>query len=350
MLDQATHIRSGEELNLEALTQYCRQQLPDITENIEVLQFPSGYSNLTYLLKMGAQEWVLRRPPFGANIKSGHDMAREYRVLSGLKKVYNNIPTPILLCEDDTILGAHFYIMERVHGIIIRDTLPAELHKEEQLRTLSISAIDNLATIHKLDIQQAGLENLGRPNGYVERQISGWTRRYERSKTELIAQMDTISQWLTKNQPSEVAASIIHNDYKYDNLILDPHTLSIKAVLDWEMATLGCPLMDFGCALGYWVQEDDPEEMFSLPLSATRYPGNLSRQEAAEQYVEQTGFAIERLDFYYVYGLWRLAIILQQIYARYKLGYTKDKRFANLIDGVHILAQRAVQVIQTGNL
>jgi len=346
MLDKAKEIRKGEELDKSSLVGYCKEHFPELPADFQILQFPSGYSNLTYLIKSKTDQWVLRRPPYGANIKGGHDMAREFKVLSGLKKVCSNVPTPLLLCTDESVLGAPFYIMERVQGIIIRERLPPEF--QEKTKALSESAIDNLATIHRLDIDKANLADLGRPIGYVERQIGGWTRRYGRSKTDDIKEMDIISHWLEENRPPEISASIIHNDYKYDNLVLDPQTLSIKAVLDWEMATIGCPLMDLGCALGYWVQQDDPPEMYSLPLSATRYPGTLTRKEAAERYSSQTGFPIDNIDFYMVYGLWRLAVIIQQIYARYNQGHTQDPRFSSLIDGVKVLSKRAVQVIETG--
>ena len=350
MLDKATTVRKGEELPSQPLLEYCQHHLSRTITSIEVSQFPSGYSNLTYLLRVEEEEWVLRRPPIGANVQTGHDMTREYRVLSGLQRVYKQIPTPILLCEEEDVLGAPFYIMERVQGIIIRDNPPPEVQTPSHMKQLSHSAIHNLATIHQLDIQKANLETLGKPNGYVARQVRGWTKRYQRSQTDAIPSMDIISSWLQKHQPAEQAAAIIHNDYKYDNLILDPTTLTIKAVLDWEMATLGCPLMDLGCALAYWVQADDPEDLFSLPLSATHVPGNVTRTEAATLYAKHTNFSIEQLDYYYVYGLWRLAIILQQIYARYKKGHTADTRFANLIDGVRILSSRATHVIRTGEV
>ena len=196
MLDQATTIRSGEELNTKSLLAFFQTTFPAIDERVEITQFPSGFSNLTYLLRMVDKEWVLRRPPFGANVKSGHDMSREFKVLSGLHTVYTKVPTPVLLCEDSAVLGAPFYLMERVSGVIIRKKIPVDFKRPDLLQRLSEETIDNLATIHQLDIETAGLANLGRPIGYVERQIHGWTRRYANAKTDEIPQMDTVSDWL----------------------------------------------------------------------------------------------------------------------------------------------------------
>lgn len=350
MIDQPTTVRIGEALDLLRLEDYLTQQLTEAKGPLVVEQFPSGYSNLTYLLRLGKQELVLRRPPFGANIKSAHDMGREYKVLAGLRRVYAKVPKPLLYCEDEAVIGAPFYVMERVHGVILRaqspdnSTLSADL-----MRALSVQAVDTLAAIHGLDIAAAGLADLGRPQGYTERQISGWTRRYRAAQTDEVPTLEQIMPWLQQAIPGDsrssgaapTGISLIHNDYKYDNLILDPTDLTrVIAVLDWEMCTLGDPLMDLGTTLGYWIEANDPPaliEMFGL----TALPGNLNRQQVLERYRAASGRAVNQPLFYYVYGLFKIAVIIQQIYARYRQGHTQDARFAKLDQVVRDCGQLA---------
>ena len=315
-----------------------------------MLQFPNGFSNLTYALQLGDRNCVLRRPPFGANIKSGHDMGREYRILSALYPVFNKVPQVLHLCEDSEVIGAPFYIMERVDGIVIRKSPPSTLSTQEFFTKLSTSTAICLAEIHSVDIETTGLSQLGKPVGYVRRQIEGWTRRYARAQTDEIGLMNEISTWLLRNMPVEVGFALIHNDYKYDNFILDPRSHEIKVVLDWEMATIGCPLMDLGAALGYWLDPHDDQRLYSLPFCPTYLPGNLSRLEFAQCYAKHTGQSLDDLVFYYVYGVWRIAVIVQQIYARYRAGFTLDSRFSSLGIGVQLLAQRAAQTIERGTV
>ena len=250
-LDQPQNIRSGEELNIAQLAAYLKTQIPDLHDALQIQQFPSGYSNLTYSLKFGERELVLRRPPFGAKIKTAHDMAREYRILAGLIQTYPKVPRPLLYCSDESIIGAPFYVMERVNGVILRAQPPAVINlSPELMRRLSEACIDNLAEIHQIDFARAGLSELGKPDGYVERQIRGWTQRYQNARTDEIPEIERVIPWLTANLPAESSAALIHNDYKYDNLVLDPNDFSqIIAVLDWEMATIGDPLMDLGTTL-----------------------------------------------------------------------------------------------------
>ncbi len=351
-IDQPRPVRAGEELNVEQLETYLSRHLPELGGPLSVEQFPSGYSNLTYLLRMGERGLVLRRPPFGAQVKSGHDMHREYHILSHLADVYPQAPRPLLYCDDESVVGAPFYVMERVEGVILRSSRPTGIDlSPEVMRGLSESCIDNLAAIHAVDFKAAGLDDLGRPEGYVQRQVEGWIGRYQKAQTDAIPAMDQTAAWLADHLPPESGAALIHNDYKYDNLVLDPNDLTrIKAVLDWEMATIGDPLMDLGTTLGYWVDPDDPPEMSALPFGPTALPGNLSRRGLVERYAHKSGRDVSQALFYYVYALFKIAVIIQQIYYRYKHGYTQDQRFATLILGVHVLAQTALLAIQKGRI
>ncbi|MCI0693294.1 phosphotransferase family protein [candidate division KSB1 bacterium] len=341
-LDQPRAIRAGEELNTNQLEAYLKAKLSELLGSLAIQQFPSGYSNLTYLLRFGERELVLRRPPFGAKIKTAHDMAREYRILTNLIQVYPKVPMPLLYCDDESIIGAPFYVMERVKGVILRAKPPAGINlSPELMRRLSGSCIDNLVAIHRIDYGEAGLSGLGKPEGYVERQIRGWTQRYQNARTDDIPEIDRVIEWLNANLPAESGAALIHNDYKYDNLVLDPDDLSnLIAVLDWEMATIGDPLMDLGTTLSLWIEADDPPEVMMFGLTAL--PGNLNREQLVERYAQKSGRDIPHVVFYYVYGLFKIAVIVQQIYSRYKQGLTHDKRFAPLIHVVRACGKMAV--------
>lgn len=349
VIDKPATVRQGEEIDLDALAVYLRGHIPNLPDSaLEVSQFPSGHSNLTYLLQMGDREFVLRRPPFGAEIKTAHDMQREYHILSHLVNLYPKVPRPLAYCAEASVLGAPFYIMERLKGVILRGTLPTGLElPAPRMRALSENFIDNLAEIHRVDYQAAGLGDLGRPEGYVRRQIEGWSGRYHNACTDDIPDIERVAIWLAENMPTEAGAALIHNDYKYDNLVLDPHKLErIVGVLDWEMATIGDPLMDLGTSLGYWIDPDDPPEMQALAFGNTTLPGNLSRRELAQRYTQKSVLDISNLCFYYTYALFKIAVIIQQIYARYKAGYTHDERFSRLIYAVQVLSRIAVRVIE----
>lgn len=347
-LDRSAPVREGEGLPVEQLEAYLKENLPGLTGKLAVRQFPAGFSNLTYLLKIDGQEIVLRRPPFGARIKSAHDMGREYHILSHLVDVYEKVPRPLLYCQDESVLGAPFYIMTRMKGIILRSQMPEAMNPAPDLMSrISESFVDSLAELHSVDFQAAGLGDLGHPEGYVRRQVEGWALRYFNARTDDIPEMESATNWLDANTPEESGAALIHNDFKYDNFVLDPEDWGrIIGILDWEMATIGDPLMDLGSSLGYWVQADDPEEIQALQFSPTTLPGNLTRGEVAERYARLTGANLEDIVFYYVYGLYKLAVIVQQIYARYSRGYTQDPRFADLIDAVRGCGRQAVQAIR----
>jgi aminoglycoside phosphotransferase (APT) family kinase protein len=346
-LDNATSIRVGEELDERELMAFLGKHFPNIEDKMAIEQFPKGFSNLTYLVRLGERQFVLRRPPFGAKIKTAHDMAREYKILSCLKPFYAKAPRPLLYCDDENIIGAPFYLMQRVEGVILRPQMPeAMIPTTQKMARIADAFVDSLVELHAIDYEAAGLADLGRPHGYVQRQIEGWTKRYQKAHTEEIPEMAKVAAWLAKNLPKESGAALIHNDFKYDNIVLDPKDRTqVIAVLDWEMATLGEPLMDLGTTLGYWIDPDDPPEMQALALSPTTCPGNPTRAELAEKYAKKSGKDVGHLVFYYVYGLFKVAVIVQQIYYRYKLGHTKDSRFARLIDGVKACSRAAAQAI-----
>ncbi len=344
-LDQPKPVRAGEELAGDRLADYLAAHLPDLSGPLTVTQFPAGYSNLTYLLQMGGRDLVLRRPPFGVGKGSAHDMGREYRVLAALAPLYPRVPQPLLYCTDEAVLGVPFYVMERVPGVILRARPPAGLVLDALvLRGLSTATIDNLAAIHALPLTAPGLTAGSHPEGYVGRQIAGWARRYGAAKTDEIPEIEGVIAWLTDHLPPESGATLIHNDYKYDNLVLNPADLTqIRAVLDWEMATIGDPLLDLGTTLGYWVEADDPPELQAQSFGITARPGNLTRPELVARYAAQSGHDVSNVVYYYVYGLFKIAVIVQQIYARYRQGYTQDPRFAGLLAVIRTLGQTAAQ-------
>jgi aminoglycoside phosphotransferase (APT) family kinase protein len=348
--DKSRAVREGEELPNERLLAYLSAHLAELEGPLVVEQFPAGFSNLTYLLRAGDRELVLRRPPVGAKIKTAHDMSREYRILSHLHPVYKKVPRPLLFCEDEEILGAPFYVMERVTGIILRAQAPRGIDlSPELMRGLSEAFVENLAEIHEVDYEGAGLGDLGSPQGYVKRQVEGWTKRYFNARTDDVPSIEQLADWLAQHLPPDSEkASLIHNDYKYDNLVLSPQDLTrVVAVLDWEMATIGDPLMDFGTSLGYWVETTDPEEWQRYGFGLTSLPGSFTRRELLDRYTKCTSRRLDYPVFYFAYGLLKIAVIVQQIYFRYQKGLTRDPRFAQLGELVKAcgnLAQRAIEL------
>ena len=348
-LDPARAVRPGEELDARALAQFLGW------DEVRVSQFPSGHSNLTYLVEGGAQghnrQLVLRRPPFGSKVKTAHDMGREYRILSRLHAVYPPAPKPVAYSEDSAILGAPFYVMERIVGVILRRDPPPSLLPPDTARRLGLAFIDNLATLHGLDYRAAGLGDLGKPEGYVERQVRGWAERYRNARTDDIPDMEFLENWLGEHLPTESGAALIHNDYKYDNLVLAADDLTrIIGVLDWEMSTVGDPLMDLGTALSYWVHADDPPDLQAVRMCATTVPGSLTRAELLTRYRERTGRDIPDIVFYYCFALFKSCGVVQQIYYRYKQGLTHDERFAAMIYAVRALSATAVRAIGRGHI
>ncbi len=362
-VDVAASVRAGEALDLAALGSFLAARLPGYSGGLELLQFPSGYSNLTYLVRAevdgGPRELVLRRPPFGSQVATAHDMAREHRVLTGLAKVWDKVPRPVLFCADAGVLGAPFYLMERVEGVILRRRPPAGVELTPAvLRGLSKAFVDTLVELHALDPAAAGLDDLGRPEGYAERQVRGWTKRYLAAKTDEVPEVERAAAWLAEHLPPEPApapAALIHNDFKIDNLVLDPRDLTrVVAVLDWEMATVGDPLMDLGSSLAYWIDPDDPKELLSPAVPhLTALPGSLRRGELVERYLAASGRDLPAGTspvFYFVYGQLKLAGIVQQILFRFRRGLTRDPRFAGLGGLVRACGKAAELAIERGRI
>jgi len=345
-IDKPVRQREGDALDAMRLTEYLLEHLPGFNGDLAIEQFPGGYSNLTFLLKWNNGSCVLRKPPHGANIKSAHDMSREFKVLSALKPVYKAVPTPLLYCDDTAITGTSFFLMERVAGIILRNKVPDGIALTPSvMQTISAAAVDNLAALHNLDLDATGLKNMGKPEGYVQRQVEGWIKRYENAATDTIIAMNTTAAWMMANIPADGLPAFIHNDYKYDNLVLNPENLThILAVLDWEMATVGEPLMDLGTSLAYWGEAEDSAAL--KPFNLTWLAGNLSREQVVERYAAARKISLPDMLFYYVFGSYKIGVIVQQIYARYKKGLTTDERFAGLIHVLKACANNAQQAIQ----
>jgi aminoglycoside phosphotransferase (APT) family kinase protein len=350
--DQTTAVRPGEEIDVAGLEPFLRAHFPGETDALVVRQFPSGHSNLTYSLRIGLREMVLRRPPFGSKVKTAHDMGREYRVLSKLHAHYAPAPRVLLFCDDLSVLGAPFYLMEPIHGVILRRDVPAGLDfPPEVVQRVSESFLDNLALLHSLDYNAVGLADLGKPQGYLERQVRGWIERYYGSKTHDIPEVETISTWIQENMPASGAAALIHNDYKYDNVVLDPSDLTrIIGVLDWEMCTIGDPLTDLGSALAYWVDASDPPEILETRWGPTTCSGSLTRRELVQRYSQKTGRDVSEMAFYLVFARFKIAVIVQQIYYRYHQGLTRDGRFATMPERIKHLLGAALRTAETGTL
>jgi aminoglycoside phosphotransferase (APT) family kinase protein len=352
-LDTPKEVRLGEELNPDALEIYLNQLFQTQHEKLRIEQFPSGYSNLTYLISFGERALVLRRPPRGAeNIAKGHDMGREYNVLSVIHPYFNLTPKPLAYCDDKEIMGVPFFLMEQVKGSIIRaqDTLTWEA---SQIEHWCKNMVQTLVNLHSIDIQkptkQGTLADLGKTEGYLLRQIDGWKNRWEKAKTEDVNSMNFAGEWLQINLPTSPAPTLLHNDFKYDNVVLNPENLTeIKAVLDWEMATVGDPLTDLGIMLSYITEPQDNATLLAFNLKPQN--GSLTRQETALLYAEKSGRSIENIAYYYAFGMFKLGVIAQQIYSRYKMGYTQDKRFAPLGVVVKACGELAEKAIQTGKI
>jgi len=347
---ETSEVRSGEELPVEKLRQFLSSG--GYHGAIDIRQFPAGSSNLTYLVTVDNCEFVLRRPPFGNVVKSAHDMRREFEVLSKLSTVYSPAPKPILFCDDESVIGSEFYLMERRSGLIIRGKSPEALNGSADLsRRVCERFIKNLANLHALDYHAAGLDGLGRPEGYCRRQVEGWTNRYFAAKTHEWSELERVIVWLNDNIPDEAGASLVHNDYKFDNIMLDPDDLTkIVAVLDWEMVTVGDPLMDLGTTLGYWMSPDAGNEMLNMPFNPRVLMENVSRRDLVRMYADASGRDIPDVLFYYVFGTFKIAVIAQQIYARFAKGFTTDARFATFDSFVAALGMIASRALDRGSI
>jgi len=351
--NNTVEVNKEEALPLDKLMQYLYENelVIDPKSKLETKRFAGGLSNLTYLLQVENKEYVLRRPPFGA-VKRGHDMEREFKVLSNLKNEFSKIPKVHFFNHDDSVIGSSFYIMDKSDGIILNLKEAKNRNiSENEFKIISNTWLNTFVELHGVNYKAAGLEDLGKPEGYVERQITNWAKQYNKAKTEEIPESENVIRWLHAKQPKQYEFSLIHNDFKYDNMMFKDNTWEeINTVLDWEMCTLGDPLMDLGTSLSYWVTEDDLDPLKKGLASPTIMKGNPSRLEIVEMYSKKSGESINNLVFYYVYGLFKLAVIVQQIYFRYHSGYTTDKRFAHMNKHTQLLFTIAWQAIQKNKI
>jgi aminoglycoside phosphotransferase (APT) family kinase protein len=344
--DQGKAVRKGEELDVLVIDQWLKSHLENLLGTPEITQFTGGASNWTYRIQYENEDLILRRPPAGTKAKSAHDMGREYRIQKALAGLYP-VPEMLAFCEDESIIGTEFYVMKRINGIIPRANLPKTLNlSQEETRQLCTNVIDQLINLHQIDIKATGLVALGNGEGYVKRQIDGWSKRFVQARTENVENFETVMQWLQDNMPTKEYISLIHNDYRMDNVILDPEQpMNIIGVLDWEMATIGDPLMDLGNSMAYWVQADDDAYLQSVRRQPSHLDGMLTRKEIVEYYSKKTGIEIENWSFYEVYGFFRLAVIVQQIYYRYHHGQTTNPMFKDFWMMVNYLNFRCLKII-----
>lgn len=353
IIDQACAVRPGEELDLAKIKAFIQRHLPALQSEPVIEQFPGGASNLTYLLRYPNCDLILRRPPFGHRAKSAHDMLREATIMRALKPVYPYVPGVIATCSDPAVMDCDFYVMERLHGIIPRQNLPPEMTLSiEETRRLCTNVIDKMIELHQIDYQQAGLAQLAKGDGYVARQLKGWSERYRQAKTDDVGDFEQVMQWLADKMPAQdVATCLIHNDFRFDNVVLDPNRpTEVIGVLDWEMATLGDPLMDLGNTLAYWVQADDDAMFQSVRRQPTHLSGMLTRQEVIDYYGEKTGYRVNNFDFYTIFGLFRLAVIVQQIYYRFFKGQTNNPAFSGFGKLSNYLEKRCLRLIEASSL
>ncbi len=356
MSTEATPVRPAEQLDWARLAAYLREHLPscdiaglDLTREMVAAQFPGGHSNLTYLVRFGDAELVLRRPPLGPVPPTAHDMAREYRWLAAVHPVFPRAPRPYLLCDDPRVIGSIFYVMERRHGLVVRhDEPPALADRPPERRRVSEALVDTLADLHAIDIAAHGLSGLGKPAGFVERQVRGWTERWHRSKTADVPEMDALAEWLIGRLPPDpVRPSIVHGDFKLDNVMLDAGDVGrIVAVFDWEMSALGDPLVDVGLLLAYWAATAPPGQRDAL-TAVTDRPGWFTRDEIVERYAARTRRDVSAIRFYETFAVYKVAVVIQQIFYRFMRGQTNDPRFAAFGDRVTYLAREAAALAKS---
>ncbi len=354
MADNATiEVREGEALDVAAVDAVLKANVEGLSGQPTVKQYPSGNSNLTYALDYPDRRLVLRRPPFGPLPKAGHNMFREYRIMRDLKPGFAQVPQTVFYTDDESVIGKEFYVMERVEGPLIHRSIPKDWNwSTDDTAQLGENFIDALAKLHLLDYKALGLEDFGRPEGYVERQIRGWNTRWDKAHTDGITRFEDVQKWLEDNMPSESPHhSVLHGDYRIDNAILDADDpRKIAALLDWEICAIGDPLMDLGNTLSYWIEADDPAPMQMMIRQPSAAPGMPSRREFADRYGEKTGYDVSDIHYHFIYGIWRLAVIIQQIHARYVRGQTQDERFAVMDKSVEALGALARVKIDQGSL
>ncbi len=350
--DDTIAVRADEDFDHQKVEQYLRNHIEGIGEGaLQVRQFPSGASNLTYLVQIGDWEGVLRRPPFGPVPPKAHDMERESGLLQKIHPVFPLAPKPYVFCNDLTILEVPFYVMERRKGVVLNYAFPAGVTPTEELcRLLSQTVVETLVEIHAIDWRAAGLSEFGHPDGFLGRQIKGWIERYYRAQTDEIPQVEPLTRWLAEHVPESPPATLIHNDFKLNNMLLSQDDLTRPvAVLDWEMTTIGDPLFDLAISLSYWVNSDDPQELQTILPTVTTLPGFISRESFMEIYAHKSGRDLSSMHFYMIFAYFKLAVIIQQIYVRWKRGQTQDERFAIFGSRIRNLITYAAQLAERGS-
>jgi aminoglycoside phosphotransferase (APT) family kinase protein len=349
-MSDARAVREEDAFDVEAVDAWLRERTDDLGTPgpPAVRQFTGGASNLTYLLRYPRRDLILRRPPAGTKAASAHDMAREHRIQAALRPAFPYVPAMVALCTDEDVIGSRFYVMERVEGVVPRATMPPEVGTDPaRMRALGERFVDLLAELHAVDPEATGLAELGRGPGYVRRQVAGWSDRYRRAKTWNVPSFERVMRWLEAEQQDDVGACVIHNDFRLDNLVLDREDpLRVRAVLDWELATIGDPLMDLGSSLAYWVQADDGLAGRLFRRQPSHLPGMPTRAEIVARYGERTGLGAEAWTFYEVFGLFRLAVIAQQIYYRYHHRQTRNPAFRSFWVAAHVLERRCRRAIR----
>jgi aminoglycoside phosphotransferase (APT) family kinase protein len=348
-IDDASGVREEDAFDVEAVRTWLAEQGTELTGEIDVRQFGGGASNLTYSLRAGEHDLILRRPPSGQKAKGAHDMGREFRIQDGLAGTFPLVPEMVALCQDESVIGSEFYVMKRVDGVIPRRDFPEGVTlEEEKTRALCTNALDVLIDLHRIDVDSTPLASMNKGTGYVERQISGWSKRFRDAHTEDIGDYETVMAWLAEHQPEDAGSCLIHNDFRFDNLVLSREDYARPVgVLDWEMATVGDPLMDLGGTMAYWVQDDDDEFFRQFRRQPTNLPGMLSRDEVVAYYCERTGHSVtpEQWQFYEVYGLFRLGVIAQQIYYRFFHGQTSNEAYQRFGPAAQYLEARCNRII-----
>ena len=347
-------VRAGEQLDWPRLEHYLRQRLPQLDGSLEVLQFPNGSANLTYLLRFGEQPLVVRRPPFGVLAPGAHDMRREFRALDGLSRHFPPAPKPYLYCDDHDVIGSDFIVVEYRRGVVVWDTIPdAMAHHADVARRIGLAVVDALAELHLLDPEAIGLAQFGRPAGFVERQIAGWQKRWDLVDSGRVPEMAAVGERLEASfvgVAAEPAAAVLHNDYKLDNCQFDPAEPDrVHSIFDWDMATLGDPLVDLGTLLNYWPDPSDPADDRPLHVPGLERMGLISRDEVVSRYAERTGFDVSGVAWYVAFATWKTAVILEQLYQRYVRGESTDPRMAERGEPVARLAARACRLLDNGS-
>lgn len=348
IIEDTISVRKGEELNVEVVEELLRKKLPELSNDPMVVeQFSAGSSNLTYLLRVGEWQGVLRRAPLGPVNTGAHDMQREYRVLSAINPVYSLAPKPYFFIEDDSLIGAPFYVMQRLNGVLLGSALPDHSDGSKELyHQISNTMVNSLAKLHEIDYTKTDIVNFTKPQGFLERQVKGWIGRYENVKTDDVPGMERLIKWITDNRPVSQPATLIHYDFHLKNILFDKDDLTqISGVLDWEMSTVGDPLTDLASALALWFEPSDPDFIKSQrgETPITTRPGFMTRREFIETYSKVSGRDVSKMNYYIVFGYFKHIVIMQQMYYRWKKGQTSDERFAKLDEFVRNLTDWALE-------